>query len=460
MAAGIGSEVGSTGLNWAVGGTIQEEINTKLSGRQAILVYREMSDNDPLVSAIMYAIDMLVRQVTWNVEQADAKEQDVEFLEGCMHDMSHSWSDFIAEIMSMLRYGWSFHEIVYKRRLGPQRDESTIPTSMFNDRKIGWRKMPIRSQDSLDHWDFDETTGALRAMVQKPPPEYTEKAIPITKGLLFRTTVFKNNPEGRSLLRGAYRPWYFKKRIEEIEGIGIERDMAGMPKFNIPAEYLGPSATPDMQAFVERLVQVGRDLRRDKQESIIWPVAYDQNGNKLWEFELMASSGTRTFDTNAVIGRYNQAIAMTVLADFILLGHEKVGSFALSSDKTDIFAIALGTILDIVQDVINRFAVPRLWRLNGWDESKAPQITHGDIEDRDLASLGTFLQVLSTIGMPLFPDDDLDKYIRVAAKLPERSEETKQIQEEQKAQQEADAQQQFAPQDQTQQDSQGAISFQ
>jgi hypothetical protein len=120
---------------------------------------------------------------------------------------------------------------------------------------------------------------------------------------------------------------------------------------------------------------------------------------------------------------------MTVLADFILLGHEKVGSFALSSDKTDLFAVALGTILDVIEDVLNRFAVPRLWQLNGWDASKAPKFKHGDIEDPDLAALSTYLQALSAMGMQLFPDEDLDKFLREIAHLPERSEEAKEEQE-------------------------------
>ena len=55
---------------------------------------------------------MLVRQVDWLVEQGDADEADVDFLEGVLEDMSHSWADFISEVLSMLPYGWSFHEIV------------------------------------------------------------------------------------------------------------------------------------------------------------------------------------------------------------------------------------------------------------------------------------------------------------------------------------------------------------
>lgn len=427
-----GSELGTTGLNWSPGGYIEEEFLSKLAGRQAIQTYRDMSDNDPLVSAILYALDMLVRQVVWRVDQGDATAKDAEFLESCMSDMSHSWSDFISEIMSMIPYGFSFHEIVYKLRKGPQSETGNVPTSMYSDGRVGWRKLPIRSQDSLDTWGMSDQ-GSLQTFVQKAPPMYTEVKIPIAKGLLFRTKTYKNNPEGKSLLRGAYRPWYFKKRIEEIEGTGIERDLAGFPVFDVPAAWLSDQATPEEKAYVAALQTVGRNLRRDKQEFLIWPVAYDAQNNKLTEFKLMSSSGARSFDTTAIIQRYNQMIAMTVLADFILMGHEKVGSFALSSDKTDIFAVALGTILDVIEDVLNRFAVPRLWRLNGWDEAKCPKIMHGDIEDRDLATLGQFLTTLQGLGVRLFPDEDLENHLREVAHIPEKSKAAKKLQEEQDA---------------------------
>lgn len=445
-----GTEQGTTGLGYAQGGTVEEELHPLLSGRQALKVYREMSDNDPLVSAIMYAIDMLVRQVEWHVEQGDATEQDVEFVESLMEDMSHSWADFISEVMSMLRFGFSFHEIVYKRRSGPQPEGSKIPSSRFKDNKIGWRKLPMRAQETLDRWTFEED-GAVTEFVQKAPPLYKEVPIPIQKGLLFRTSVYKGNPEGRSLLRGAYRPWYYKKRIEEIEGVGIERDLAGFPVFDLPADWLAATASDDEKAAVAAYAEIGKNVRRDKQEFMLLPTMYDENRNKLIDFRLMTSGGARSFDTSAIIGRYDQRISMTVLADFILLGHEKVGSFALSDNKTDLFAIALGTILDVVQDVMNRFALPRLWALNNFNMEKMPKIMHGDIEDPDIAALGTYLQALASLGMTLFPDVDLEKYLREAANLPPVSEETMKQREEDEANKAKDQEAQLQQMQQQQQ---------
>lgn len=435
MASTGGKEVGSSGLMVAAGGVLMEELHPNLAGRKALETWRAMKDNDALVGAILFAIDMLVRQVSWTVEQGDAKEEHSEFLDSCMNDMSMSWGDFISEAMSMLPFGFAFHEIVYKQRRGIQTPGSKTPTSRFKDGKVGWRKMPLRAQETLDHWQFDDE-GGVEAFVQKPPPDFIDRVIPMEKGLLFRTSVYKNNPEGRSVLRSAYSSWFYKKRIQQIEGTGIERDLAGFPVFWLPAEYLATDADDAQKAVVAAFDTLGKNIRRDKQEYLLMPLAYDDNGNKAFDFTLTNSGGTRAFDTNTIIGRYNQEIAMSVLADFILLGHEKVGSFALSSDKTDLFAVALGTILDSIADVLNRYAVPRLFALNGFPTEDLPKIVHGDMEKPDLAALGAYLGALVNAGVPLFPDEDLEAYLREAGGLPEKSEETKRLQEQEKQQDE------------------------
>jgi hypothetical protein len=216
-------------------------------------------------------------------------------------------------------FGWAACEIVYKIRSGMDTTNKSY-YSEFDDKKIGWRRLPLRYQESRDSWKMDEN-GEVVAMNQysvvgnKPIVE-----IPIDKLMMFRTQSFKNNPQGRSILRNAYRPWFFKKRIEEIEGIGIERDLAGLPVAHVPPELLSSSATAEQKATLAAIKLLVKSIRRDEQEGIVFPLVYDEQGNKLYELELLSTGGSRQFDTNAIITRHSKAIAMTVLADFIFLG--------------------------------------------------------------------------------------------------------------------------------------------
>ena len=118
--------------------------------------------------------------------------------------MSHSWEDLVDENLSMLTYGFAPHEIVYKRRMGrdpgmdTERPGHQLPQSEYDDKLIGWRRMPIRGQDTVLKWFFDEN-GQVKGMTQMP---WVGGLIdlPIEKLLIFRPSAHKNNPEGRSIL--------------------------------------------------------------------------------------------------------------------------------------------------------------------------------------------------------------------------------------------------------------------
>lgn len=397
------------------GGFFYEEFLKELQGRKGIEVFREMSENDDVVGSIIFAIELLIRQTTWDVQPGgdSAKDKEAaEFVRGCMDDMQDTWTDTISEILSFLPFGWSAHEIVYKRRCGRNRDLRL--RSKYDDALIGWQKLPIRAQETLYEWRYDERDN-LVSMVQMPPPDFGLIEIPAEKLLMFRTKSRKGNPEGRSILRNAYRDWYFKRRIQEIEGIGVERDLAGLPTLTAPEGMnIWNEDDPEMVAIrvaAERIVQ---NIRRDSMEGIVKPFG--------WSLELLSTGGRRQFDTNAIIERYDTRIAMTVLADFVLLGHQNSGSWALSSDKTELFSMAIGAYLDIICEVFNNHAIPQLIDLNGTHFAGItdyPQLTHGDIESPDLQALGTFIKDMTGAGI-LVPDEGVEDYVREVGGLPER----------------------------------------
>lgn len=419
------SIIGDSGLKRS-GGRLYEEQLRKLSGTRAAKIYAEMSQNDPVIGSILFAIEMLCRQVQWSVEPASDNSADAEpaqFLEECMSDMSHSWPDLISEILTMLINGWAYHELVYKYRQGP---DSADPSrrSKFTDGKIGWRKIPLRAQESLDRWEFQDD-GGIAGMHQtvmygtNPGNVF----IPIEKALLFRTKIIKNSPEGVSVLRTSFRPWFFKKRIEEVEAIGIERDLAGLPVAEVPPELLSPDATTAQKAMVADLKVIVSEIRRDEREGLVVPaeeVPNGQGGNEKtgFRFRLLNSGGSRQIDVDKTITRYEQRIAMTVLAEFILLGLDKVGSFSLVSSKMNLFATALDAWLDSIAEVFNRFAIPRLFAANGWKLEQLPKLQHGPVQDLSIDELGVFLEKLGRAGFPLVGDDVLENHLRRKANLP------------------------------------------
>ena len=417
------TELGATGL-WRTGGFVIDDILPQLRGRQALTAYRDMAENDPVIGAILFAIELVILQVDWRVDPyndttgetpVDGDHEAAIFVQECMDDMSHSWHELMIAITSFLTYGWSFFEIVYKQRKGPdQKDPSQ--RSKFNDNKVGWRKIAMRAQDSLWQWQFDES-GGIKAMIQRDPTTGRLNVIPIEKSLLFRTTSARGNPEGRSILRSSFKSWYYKRRIEEFEAVGVERDLAGLPVGYVPAEWLSANATPAERSAYLTMERIVRGVKRNETEGIILPMMFDENGKQLVDFKLLNSGGARQFNTDAIISRYNQQIAMTCLADFIMLGHESVGSFALGASKIDLFMAAVESWIRLIAEVFNSHAIPRLMALNGFDTSRCPTLTYGQVNAIDLNELGGFLSNLTSAQL-LTPDNNLEDYLRELAGLP------------------------------------------
>ena len=422
-------QTGSIGLE-RYGGYVYEEFLTNLRMPDCLKVYKEMSSNDATIGGILFLFDSMMKKLPWSVKPGGDKLVDktvAKFVEECMGDMEHSWMDFISEALSMFIYGWSWHEIVYKVR--------SDKNSKYSDGRIGWAKLPIRSQNSWNGWVYDlNDPDKLIGMEQMAVNNRKTVVIPYEKSLLFRTKSYRNNPEGMSLLRTAYRSYYFKKKIEEIEGVGIERDLAGLPVIYVPADLdIWDSANPEAVTLRAYLEQIVSNIRRDKNEGALLPDTY--------KLELLTTGSSRQFDTNAIIGRYDRLIAMSVLADIILMGHEKSGSFALAKTKTDLLGASLEAMADNIKDIINTVAIPKLMELNTFrGYTKYPELMRGEIDAPDISKLSDGMQRFSEMGMPFFPHEGTEDFIRAAMGIPILSEEDKKKLKEEQEKKEKEAQ--------------------
>jgi len=415
-----GMELGVSGLLRS-GGLPMDQPLRQLKGKRGQKIFEEMARYDDIVGASLYAIESIVRGAVWRTEpggESPAAQAQAAFIDECRMDMSTTWEDTVAEALSMIPFGWAWIETVFKFRNGPD-EESPGMGSRFTDGRLGWRKLPLRAQSSRERFVFDEKgDGGVKALIQRDPNSGQRYTIPLRKSLLFRPGHYRGNPEGRSLLERAYIAWYFKQRLREIEAIGIERDLAGLPVAWVPPQLLqaAPSTADAVRlAAIKKMIV---NLRRDEQEGVVMPQAFDAIGNKLYDLTLLTTGGQRAFDTDAVVRRYDRAIAVSFMTGFILLGSDGTGSFALSKDSSELFEHGLNTMLDEIASVFNRHAIPRLLALNGEPLDEAPMLKHGGVERVDLKELGEYISKLAGAGAPLFPDDDLENHLREIGRMP------------------------------------------
>ena len=427
----VANELTTIGLN-VNNGVILEDIYEELTYPASRVTYTKMW-HDPTISAANHTIRSFVRKVVYKVgvDAVDPTQEQInqiEFIKSCMGDMSESFSDTVNESLSMLKYGFSVHEKVLKYR-----NDKGKYKSKFDDGRIGWAKLPIRSQDSLSEWIFDDKGRELKGVKQdlnlvstnynrntgKVAFDNNELEIPRKKFMLFRHNVERNNPEGTSPLKACYIPWKYKSQIEEYQSAGISRDLGGLPVIKLPPEYMSKDAPEDKKAVYEYYKNVIRNLHANEQAGLILPKYVDEvTKADMFEFELVSVNGGKMYDTVAIINSYENKILMTYLADVLKLGQDASGSFALSDNKTNLLAVGIKSVIEEILQEFNKDLIPQTLVMNGWKRSNdMPKITIDDFDERDLDDLGKFIQrCVSVKSMEV--DQSLSDWLRSQAGAP------------------------------------------
>lgn len=409
------TEMGSTGSLYQHGFFSDDEVSRDLKWPYCLEKYKEM-ESDALIGGILFAFNQFIRSSKWTVEPYNGNdrpqdaEEKAEFVKQCLSDMAKPWNEVITDILSFLPYGHSVHEVVYKKRLGPNQSDKKL-RSKYSDGLFGWRKMPVRSQETIEEFKVD-SDGDLTGVVQNDLLRQTKVTIPADRLLLFRTSTYKDDPRGKSILRSAYRAYYFRKNIEMIEAIGIERNLAGLPVIHVPGELF--DGTPENENRRKQFDMMGRNLKKNDQAYVLLPsdiygTGENGSGEKQYSIELLQGSGSSNTNQNQTIERWDRRIAQSMLADFLLTGGQSVGSYSLASTKYDAFKTAIESYLDVIKEQINTKAIPELFKLNGFDSSKCPTLEHSGITEETLESLGSFLKNVNGL---ITPDENLEDMIR------------------------------------------------
>ena len=357
-------------------GLVSETYKTALGWPGVYETYNEMRRRDPTLRSIVFVTKLLAKTAAWKVNAAgntDGDKAAAKHLEVCLEGMSHTVGDFIDDCFTAIPFGWASFEIVYRRRA---------------DGRIGWKKLAYRRQSSFSRWRFDRA-GGMQGWYQQVAPDYREVFLPVDKMIHVVFERDGNNPEGLSLFESAYEPWHFAKNLQIINGIGWQRSFVGLPVFDFEED---PS--PEDVATVK---SVGQGLQAGSKQYVSVP-----RGVK---FELMTAANSSADAMLNTIKFYRTLMAQVALADFILLGMSGAGSYALGSDKSSMFLMAVDGFLDRIAEIWNRYGVNRLFEYNQFPGmTGTPQLTHTKIQKLDLGKLGAFVQQIGTF-IPLTERD-------------------------------------------------------
>lgn len=421
-------ELGSLGIRH-FGGVTQDELKAELNWPRSINVFRDMSYHSA-VNAPLTLFENIISKATWTYKPpADATEEEKEqakIINQMMQDMEQPWSEFIRDVLSSNVFGFSVHEKVFRKRYKAN-------GSLYDDGIIGWKKLPIRVQESISKFIFSEDGNEIIGVQQNLSAindiynRFSSRGnlinIPRSKFLLFRTGKHRGDPFGKSPLRDAYLAWRFLTALEELEATGVAKDLNGLPVLMLPAQYLAADAPPEVQAIRLYYENVMRNLQMNEQSAVILPQVIDPESKQpMFKLDLLSVDGKKNFDISKIKEYYKNLIFTSLFADVLQMGQSSTGSFALGAIKNSLSGAYAERLIANIAEVLQNDLIKQTYILNGWNESRIGKFDFDGIEPADLDTFSSAIMrmgasgyvpktlevinaVLSNLGIDALPED-------------------------------------------------------
>ena len=389
-----GPEIGESGVQILSGIITGEEYNRTLSGRKAIAIWDEMRRSDATVGASLRAVKLPIKSVKWFTTAASDDPADIEIDDFVQWNLFErlKFKAILGEVLTHLEFGFSVHEMVFGMEL------------VNGVERIVLQKFAFRKQTTILYWNAGEGVPGVTQWT----PSGGSHQIPLEKIIVFTNEQEGENYEGRSILRAAYKHWFYKDKLYQIDAVGHERQALGVVKIKYPQ-----GATDTARKAAKN---AAANLRANEEAYIEEPQGWDINFMDM-------KSGTLK-DVQPSIDHHDRQITKNVLAQFLELGSKGgSGSRAVSQDHSKLFDQASEAVAEYIADTFG-YVIKTLVDLN-FNVTDYPKMSVGKVGDEKISELSDALTKFETAGF-IHPTPEDEAYVRSITGFPEMSQDEEQ----------------------------------
>jgi hypothetical protein len=397
-------ELGYTSMSPWTAWTREERI-PELRDKQGIRKWYDLKRNDGTVRGSLRLLKTPIQAAHWFFDPASDSALDkniAKFVEeNLFENLNVDWSQVLDDVLLMFDYGYMAFEKVWD----------------FNqDGKAVLKKLAPRHPLDIQEWIFDDRGGPA-GIVMEPFVPYGNQSgsgfapgfpfptspaelatslgqfIPISKLVIFSLEPEAGDLRGISVLRSAYKHWYYKDTLYKIDAIQKERHGIGVPVIVLP-----PGFTADDKKLADEL---GRNLRTNDRAHIVIP--------SNWQIMFAKLEGQPVSAVES-IDHHNDQIKANILANF--MDSDNAGDNAL-----DMFFKSTRYLAMSISNIFNRFVIRELVDKN-FKRGKYPKLRARRIgEWNDLRTLSFAIRNFVGAGL-ITPDDPLEASLREESDLP------------------------------------------
>lgn len=386
-------EAGATGTP-LFGRQVQPaDYNADLQPPHSYAVFDKMRLGDGQVRAATAAVKLPILRAYWQVESASDRAEDrmiAETADNDLDSMAIPFIVFLRQALLMLDYGSIPFEQCWK---------------IGDDGLVHIRKFAARLPASITEWQVDDG-GELLAIKQSvmTPNGYAEPTIPANKLSVFVNDQEGANYRGTSILRAAYKHWYYKDHLYAIDAIAKEKRAVGIDVGTL-------KAGPDKAALKDPLERALMTLKNAEKQFFV-----EDEENYTYRLE---TGGASIADAMPSIEHHDLRILRSILVEMLAMGAGSTGSLAMHKDKSAFFLMTLEAIADFIAEELTRSFLRRWVDYNWIVKGNYPRFKYSRLDTRDFAAIAQAVATLVSAGA-LTPTPDTEAELRVVGDLPEK----------------------------------------
>lgn len=316
--------------------SVPSDYNPEMSGVRGLRKMQEMR-NDAVVRSTLKMAKSPILSARWFVEPASQDADDLQrakFIENCLFKwMSIPFSQLLIEALYCLDYGMYTFEKVFDFK------------EWEGEERVIWKKLAPRHPIDIQEVVYDNEGGPAEI---KFVAEQGTADIEIWKLLIFTNDQEGGNLWGHSLLRSAYKHWFYKETLYKIDAIQKERHGIGIPVVILPHGF-----NPDDKLEADR---IGMSLRVNEKAHVTLPPG--------WEIAFLKLEGQK-IDALESAQHHAGKLYENILANF--MSGQQIGT--ATEYLQEMFVRAQRFTAEGIRAVFNFYAIPQLINYN-WDEEE------------------------------------------------------------------------------------------
>lgn len=370
----------------------RKEYNRDLQGLRGYQLLDKMRKSDGVISGLLLTIKTPVMAGRWFIKPAEKSKKNEkisDFVWDCLTSyMSISWTQLLEESMASADFGvWIWHKVWEIRNIKGK--DMVVLKKLAPRHPMDIKEVKYDAHGGPESIVFYTKTRENEGAVK-------ELDIPIEDLLVITFKREAGDILGTSILRPAYKHWYFKDQLYKIDAIQKERHGIGIPVIKLPPGF--------SKEDVANANSLGRNLRANDRAHITLPPN--------WEIGFAKLQGNPV-DCIKSIEHHNDMIRESVLASF-------TGSNTPTKEEDmSLFLKATRFIATSICDAFNLYLIPDIVKYNFDGITDFPKLTVRQIgEQADMRTFSYALRNLIGAGV-VRPDDRLEEYVRELMDMPE-----------------------------------------